>query len=147
MGEIVSVFFAKENTEKQDMLVISYEGNEVTYTKQDFNQITHAYCCSIHKSQGSEFPIVVLPIVKSYYRMLRRNLLYTAVTRSKQFLILCGEDEAFQLGVSRNEDSIRQTNLQPLLRESLDNDIEDPEIPFMKDANIGMENVTPYDFM
>ena len=147
MGEIVSVFFAKENTEKQDMLIISYEGNEVTYTKQDFNQITHAYCCSIHKSQGSEFPIVVLPIVKSYYRMLRRNLLYTAVTRSKQFLILCGEDEAFQLGVSRNEDSIRQTNLQPLLRESLDNDIEDPEIPFMKDANIGMENVTPYDFM
>ncbi|MFP7733236.1 ATP-dependent RecD-like DNA helicase [Priestia aryabhattai] len=147
MGEIVSVFFAKENTEKQDMLVISYEGNEVTYTKQDFNQITHAYCCSIHKSQGSEFPIVVLPIVKSYYRMLRRNLLYTAVTRSKQFLILCGEDEAFQLGVSRNEDSVRQTNLQPLLRENLDNDIEDPEIPFMKDANIGMENVTPYDFM
>ncbi|MQR88478.1 ATP-dependent RecD-like DNA helicase [Bacillus megaterium] len=147
MGEIVSVFFAKENTEKQDMLVISYEGNEVTYTKQDFNQITHAYCCSIHKSQGSEFPIVVLPIVKSYYRMLRRNLLYTAVTRSKQFLILCGEDAAFQLGVSRNEDSVRQTNLQPLLRESLDNDIEDPEIPFMKDANIGMENVTPYDFM
>ncbi|MCM3152845.1 ATP-dependent RecD-like DNA helicase [Priestia megaterium] len=147
MGEIVSVFFAKENTEKQDMLVISYEGNEVTYTKQDFNQITHAYCCSIHKSQGSEFPIVVLPIVKSYYRMLRRNLLYTAVTRSKQFLILCGEDEAFQLGVSRNEDSVRQTNLQPLLRESLDNDIEDPEILFMKDANIGMENVTPYDFM
>ncbi|MEE3893501.1 ATP-dependent RecD-like DNA helicase [Priestia megaterium] len=147
MGEIVSVFFAKENTEKQDMLVISYEGNEVTYTKQDFNQITHAYCCSIHKSQGSEFPIVVLPIVKSYYRMLRGNLLYTAVTRSKQFLILCGEDEAFQLGVSRNEDSVRQTNLQPLLRESLDNDIEDPEIPFMKDANIGMENVTPYDFM
>ena len=147
MGEIVSVFFAKENTEKQDMLVISYEGNEVTYTKQDFNQITHAYCCSIHKSQGSEFPIVVLPIVKSYYRMLRRNLLYTAVTRSKQFLILCGEDEAFQLGVSRNEDSVRQTNLQLLLRESLDNDIEDPEIPFMKDANIGMENVTPYDFM
>lgn len=147
MGEIVSVFFAKENTEKQDMLVISYEGNEVTYTKQDFNQITHAYCCSIHKSQGSEFPIVVLPIVKSYYRMLRRNLLYTAVTRSKQFLILCGEDEAFQLGASRNEDSVRQTNLQPLLRESLDNDIEDPEIPFMKDANIGMENVTPYDFM
>ncbi|TYR82312.1 ATP-dependent RecD-like DNA helicase [Priestia megaterium] len=147
MGEIVSVFFAKENTEKQDMLVISFEGNEVTYTKQDFNQITHAYCCSIHKSQGSEFPIVVLPVVKSYYRMLRRNLLYTAVTRSKQFLILCGEDEAFQLGVSRNEDNVRQTNLQALLRDQLHNEIEDDEVPFMKDANIGMENLTPYDFM
>ncbi|WP_430487427.1 SF1B family DNA helicase RecD2 [Priestia flexa] len=147
MGEIVSVFFAKENTEKQDMLVISFEGNEVTYTKQDFNQITHAYCCSIHKSQGSEFPIVVLPIVKSYYRMLRRNLLYTAVTRSKQFLILCGEEEAFQIGVNRNEDSVRQTNLQALLKEQLVDELEDPEVPFMKDANIGMENLTPYDFM
>lgn len=129
------------------MLVISFEGNEVTYTKQDFNQITHAYCCSIHKSQGSEFPIVVLPIVKSYYRMLRRNLLYTAVTRSKQFLILCGEEEAFQIGVNRNEDSIRQTNLQALLKEQLVDELEDPEVPFMKDANIGMENLTPYDFM
>ncbi|MBM7701417.1 ATP-dependent RecD-like DNA helicase [Metabacillus iocasae] len=147
MGEIVSLFYAKENTEKQDMLVISFDGNEVTYTKQDFNQITHAYCCSIHKSQGSEFPIVVLPIVKSYYRMLRRNLIYTAVTRSKQFLILCGEEEAFQLSVKRNDDGIRQTNLLKLLGEQINNEIEDDEVPFMKDANIGMENVTPYDFM
>ncbi|WP_110111441.1 ATP-dependent RecD-like DNA helicase [Bacillus sp. CGMCC 1.16541] len=147
MGEVVSVFYAKENTEKQDMLIISFDGNEVTYTKQDFNQITHAYCCSIHKSQGSEFPIVVLPIVKSYYRMLRRNLIYTAVTRSKQFLILCGEEEAFQLSVKRNDDGIRQTNLLKLLGEQINNDIEDDEVPFMKDANIGMENVTPYDFM
>ena len=61
MGEIVAVFYAKENTEKQDMVVISYDGNEVTYTRQDLNQITLAYCCSIHKSQGSEFPIVILP--------------------------------------------------------------------------------------
>lgn len=93
------------------------------------------------------FPSLCFQLSKAITGSLRRNLLYTAVTRSKQFLILCGEDEAFQLGVSRNEDSVRQTNLQPLLRESLDNDIEDPEIPFMKDANIGMENVTPYDFM
>ena len=95
MGEVVAVFYAKENTEKQDMVVVSFDGIEVTYTRQDLNQITLAYCCSIHKSQGSEFPIVIsihLPIVKSYYRMLRRNLIYTAITRSKQFLIICGED-------------------------------------------------------
>ena len=65
MGEIVSVFFAKENTEKQDMLVISYEGNEVTYTKQDFNQITHAYCCSIHKSQEVNFPLLCFQLSKA----------------------------------------------------------------------------------
>lgn len=100
MGEIVSILFAKENTDSVDKAIISFEGIEVTYTKQDLNQITHAYCCSIHKSQGSEFPIVILPVVKSYYRMLRRNLLYTAITRSKNFLILCGEEDAFRLGSS-----------------------------------------------
>ena len=100
MGEVVAVFFAKENTEKQDMVVVSFDGAEITYTRQDLNQITLAYCCSVHKSQGSEFPIVILPIVKSYYRMLRRNLIYTAITRSKQFLILCGEEEALRIGVS-----------------------------------------------
>ncbi|MGX1263615.1 exodeoxyribonuclease V alpha subunit [Rossellomorea marisflavi] len=103
IGEVVSIFYAKENTEKQDMVIVSYEGTEVTYTRQDLGQITHAYCCSIHKSQGSEFPIVILPVVKSYYRMLRRNLLYTAITRSKQFLILCGEEDAFRMGVERGK--------------------------------------------
>ena len=73
MGEVVSVFYAKENTEKQDMVVVSFEGTEVTYTRQDLGQITLAYCCSIHKSQGSEFPIVILPVVKSYYRMLQKE--------------------------------------------------------------------------
>lgn len=53
MGEIVSILFAKENTDHVDKVIISFEGIEVTYTKQDLNQITHAYCCSIHKSQGS----------------------------------------------------------------------------------------------
>lgn len=85
IGEIVSIFYAKENTEKEDMVVVSFDGNEITFTKKDFSQFTHAYCCSIHKSQGSEFPIVVLPVVKGYYRMLRRNLLYTAITRAKNF--------------------------------------------------------------
>ncbi|MRX71371.1 ATP-dependent RecD-like DNA helicase [Bacillus lacus] len=151
MGEIVSIFYAKENTEKEDMIVISFEGNEVTYTKQDFNQFTHAYCCSIHKSQGSEFPIVVLPVVKSYYRMLRRNLIYTAITRSKQFLILCGEPDAFQRGIQSREGIERQTTLAAKLSgESLNTELQtlQDELPFsIQDANIGMEGVTPFDFM
>lgn len=155
IGEVVSIFYAKENTEKQDMVIVSFEGNEVTYTKQDLGQITHAYCCSIHKSQGSEFPIVVLPVVKSYYRMLRRNLLYTAVTRSKRFLILCGEEDALKIGVQRADEQARQTSLKERLNnhasDVLQNDEVDEailaEIPFWKDANIGMENISPYDFM
>jgi exodeoxyribonuclease V alpha subunit len=158
IGEIVSIFYAKENTEKQDMIIVSYEGNEVTYTRQDLMQITHAYCCSIHKSQGSEFPIVILPVVKSYYRMLRRNLLYTAITRSKQFLILCGELDAFALGVEREDDFLRKTTLSEKLRSLLDTDVpieeasSDGEIPIEEfllneDPMIGMEGISPYDFM
>ena len=150
MGEIVAIFYSKENTEKQDMVVISFEGNEVTYTKQDLNQITLAYCCSIHKSQGSEFPIVILPIVKSYYRMLRRNLIYTAITRSKKFLILCGEEEALRQGVNRIDDGMRQTTLCIKLQEELEGSKqinEVGEVPLNAEPNIGMENVTPYDFM
>lgn len=159
IGEVISIFYAKENTEKQDMVLVSFEGNEVTYTRQELNQITHAYCCSIHKSQGSEFPIVILPVVKSYYRMLRKNLLYTAVTRSKKFLILCGEEEAFRWGVERNDSLLRKTTLCQKLSEVLankdadskeENSISYPmsEEEWMQiNPMIGMENVTPYDFM
>jgi exodeoxyribonuclease V alpha subunit len=148
IGEIVSIFYAKENTEKEDMIIVSFEGIEVTYTKQDFNQFTHAFCCSIHKSQGSEFPIVVLPIVKGYFRMLRRNLIYTAITRSKRSLVLCGEKDALQMGISNSDSSDRQTSLMLKLSGSVEIDELQKELPFpVQDANIGMENVTPYDFM
>jgi exodeoxyribonuclease V alpha subunit len=160
IGEIVSIFYAKENTEKQDMVIISFEGIEVTYTRQDLNQITHAYCCSVHKSQGSEFPIVILPVARSYYRMLRRNLIYTAITRSKQFLILCGEEEALRIGVERADEEKRQTTLCDKLQNaipaarSIVGSEEDSsqalsyeEELMQTNPLIGMENVTPYDFM
>jgi len=146
IGEIVAIFYAKENTEKQDLIVVSFEGNEVTYTRQDLGQITHAYCCSIHKAQGSEFPIVILPIVKSYYRMLRRNLIYTAVTRSRQYLIMCGEEDALRFGITRCDDGIRQTTLQEKLTAALQLSPQHGELP-LEEAHIGMENVSPYDFM
>ena len=155
MGEIVTIIFAKENTDHVDKVVISFEGIEVTYTKQDLNQITHAYCCSIHKSQGSEFPIVILPVVRSYYRMLRRNLLYTAITRSKDFLIICGEEEAFRLGVERNDETQRRTTLREKLQEiHAESDtkvIEEGESYLDRlmneDPMVGMGDVTPYHFM
>ncbi|QCJ43576.1 ATP-dependent RecD-like DNA helicase [Bacillus sp. S3] len=159
IGEIISIIYAKENTEKQDMIYISFEGNEVEYTKQDLNQITHAYCCSVHKSQGSEFPIVILPITRSYYRMLRRNLIYTAITRSKQSLILCGEEDALRMGVERADELSRQTTLCQKLKESIavkgdDSQEEQTDIEMSYEEElmhvnpmVGMENVSPYDFM
>ncbi|MCM3692316.1 SF1B family DNA helicase RecD2 [Neobacillus niacini] len=160
IGEIISIIYAKENTEKQDMVYVSFEGNEVEYTRQDLNQITHAYCCSVHKSQGSEFPIVILPITRSYYRMLQRNLIYTAITRSKKSLILCGEVEALRMGVERADELSRQTTLSQKLQEmiSVENSSEVEEMEdepglsaeeklMQVNPMIGMENLTPYDFM
>jgi exodeoxyribonuclease V alpha subunit len=160
IGEIISIIYAKENTEKQDMVYVSFEGNEVEYTRQDLNQITHAYCCSVHKSQGSEFPIVILPITRSYFRMLRRNLIYTAITRSKQSLILCGEEEALRMGVERADELSRLTTLSQKLQEMIsvkdspevEENVDEPglsaEERFMQvNPMIGMENLSPYDFM
>lgn len=146
MGEIVNIFFAKENVEQQDIIIVSFDGNEVTYTRPDFTQLTLAYCCSIHKSQGSEFDIIVLPIVKSYYRMLRRNLIYTAVTRSKKFLILCGEQDAFIQGIGRTDDGKRQTTLCMKLK-GIENEelLLDEDLPFQLSDEL--PNLSPYDFM
>lgn len=153
IGEIVSIIYAKENTEKQDMIVVEFDQTEVTYYRQEFTQITHAYCCSIHKAQGSEFPIVIMPVVKSYYRMLRRDLLYTAVTRSSQFLIICGEEEAFRSGVERINEHTRNTTLYDRL---VSEDVLLDETSSLKvltmtnveeiDPMIGMEGITPEQF-
>lgn len=118
-GEIVAISYAKENEEREDQLVVSFDGIEVSYAKQDFNQISLAYCCSIHKSQGSEFPIVILPVVRGYHRMLKRNLIYTAVTRGKAYLIMCGEAQALTTAIHRGEEDQRYTMLRTKLQERL----------------------------
>ena len=114
IGEITAIIFAKENEDQVDKIYVSFDHVEVEYKRNDFIQLTHAYCCSIHKAQGSEFQMVILPMVGQYQRMLQRNLLYTAVTRSKKFLIMCGQYEAFQEAANRQSAS-RQTCLKDLL--------------------------------
>lgn len=96
MGEITGIIYAKDSDDKVDELVIAFDANEVTYKRNEWNKITLSYCCSIHKAQGNEFKMVILPMVNQYYRMLQRNLLYTAVTRSKEMLILLGETSAYK---------------------------------------------------
>ncbi|HET7628361.1 MAG TPA: ATP-dependent RecD-like DNA helicase [Bacillales bacterium] len=125
IGQVTAIIYAKESDDEQDRMVVSFEGNEVTYNKNDLNQVTLAYCCSIHKSQGSEFPIVVLPVVRGYWRMLKRNLIYTAVTRSKEFLILCGEEEALRKAIGRDREDERHSMLRQKLREQLAADVYD----------------------
>ncbi|MEY2349043.1 SF1B family DNA helicase RecD2 [Lentilactobacillus buchneri] len=93
-----------------DKITIDFDETEVTYEKNEWTQFTLAYCTSIHKAQGSEFKMVILPIVRQFSRMLQRNLLYTAVTRASDFLIMLGEKEAFEQCV-RNVSVNRQTSL------------------------------------
>ncbi|MCT3133345.1 SF1B family DNA helicase RecD2 [Lactococcus lactis] len=110
LGQIVELIAAKYTDSKQDELVMDFDGQELTYPRAEWYKITLAYAMSIHKSQGSEFSTVIVPMVSSYSRMLERNLLYTAITRAKQSLILLGEERAFAQAVAR-EGSNRKTYL------------------------------------
>src|SRR5699024_6444302 len=103
IGEIVAIFKANENVDKKEEIVIAYDDLEVNYRRNEIQNITIAYCISIHKSQGSEFSIVILPIVPAYNRRLRKNLIYTAITRSQYSLIICGDKNAFFKGVETTE--------------------------------------------
>lgn len=88
----------------------------MTYLRKDWLKIKLAYCISIHKAQGSEFKLVILPLVRQYRRMLNRNLLYTAVTRAKSLLVLLGEPVAYQEAVAHLAVN-RQTSLQQRIGE------------------------------
>jgi len=83
----------------QDEVLVNFSGNTVKYNKKDLNNLTLAYAVSIHKSQGSEFKIVIMPLVRAYTIMLKRKLLYTGVTRAKEKLILLGDFDAYKRGV------------------------------------------------
>lgn len=110
IGYITELMPAKYTDSKQDEITIQFDGNEVTYPRNEWLKITLAYAMSIHKSQGSEFPVVILPITRQSGRMLQRNLIYTAITRSKSKLVMLGEVAAFNLAV-KNEGASRKTYL------------------------------------
>jgi exodeoxyribonuclease V alpha subunit len=141
IGEIVAIFEEDENTDHVEQIVLSFDGKEVVYEQKDYINFMHAYCISIHKAQGSEFPIVILPIVSSYRRMLRKNLIYTAITRGQQSLIICGEQHAFLQGIQTFDTNKRYTSLTSQLTARLTGvksatNEEDEEI-----------ELSPYDFM
>ena len=96
---------------------IDFDGNQVIYTYEDLANIRHAYAITIHKSQGSEFPHVFLPISKNYYKMLYNKLIYTGVSRAKKSLVLIGEATSFLMAVQNNYAMNRKTSLKEKLCE------------------------------
>lgn len=141
IGYIKHIISNDENEENVE-LIIDFDNNEVKFQESELNEISLAYCISIHKSQGSEFDIVILVLSKSYTIMLRKKLLYTAVTRAKKSLIILGDFEAYKLAVGNTREVIRQTSL----KEKLINDnnmIIIDNYPFEYKP---LKNISPYDF-
>ncbi|MBR2066842.1 MAG: AAA family ATPase, partial [Solobacterium sp.] len=112
IGTLIEILPAKESGVGKTILIVDFQGIFVEYTQENWNNITLAYCISIHKSQGSEYPIVIMPITHQMTGMLQRKLLYTGVTRAKQSLIILGELKAFYRGIEILETHSRQTTLK-----------------------------------
>jgi exodeoxyribonuclease V alpha subunit len=140
-----------------DVLVVDFFGNEVTYKKGDLIHLKHAYAMSVHKSQGSEYKVVILPMFRSYSIMLKRKLIYTAVTRAKEKLILIGELQALKYGVEKVE-AQRQSVLKNRILDAINQPpiktktpkihlIHDKEIPFETLGENIEDGITPYSFM
>ena len=100
-------------------IIIDFDGNIVKYTPSNFNNFRLAYAISIHKAQGSEFDVVIIPIVRNFNKMLYRKLIYTAITRSKKKLYLIGDINALKYAVSNNNSDIRRTSIKDYLQNGI----------------------------
>lgn len=165
MGMVVGFVDKKYTESKREEMVLDFNGKKVYYPRSEWIHLALAYCCSIHKAQGSEYPIVILPLVFAFRRMLKRDLLYTAVTRASQSLVLCGDPRAFYECL-KTTSSTRQTTLKErLLADQKDKNIKKAvsktalsKMPVQEfiltpqlveqqavDPMIGMDQVTPFD--
>ena len=104
---------AIDKTEKE--VIIDFDGRNVTYDYADLNEITLAWATSIHKSQGSEYPVVILPLYTQHYVMLSRNLFYTGLTRAKKLALIVGSEKAVAIAVKQVKQQQRYTRLRKRL--------------------------------
>lgn len=101
--------------EKNRLITVDFEGRVIPYEFDNWDELVLAYACTIHKSQGSEFDAVVMPLWTGHYIMLRRNLLYTAVSRAKKLLVIVGSKKALALAVKNSLSQQRNTKLKEML--------------------------------
>ncbi|MEK7808525.1 MAG: ATP-dependent RecD-like DNA helicase [Chloroflexota bacterium] len=108
--------FLQEVDFEDQRLKIDFEGRTVDYDWLEADELVHAFCISVHKSQGSEYPAVVIPILTQHYMMLQRNLLYTAITRAKKLCVLVGARKAIAMAVKNATVAQRWSGLEARLR-------------------------------
>lgn len=107
-----------------DTIYSDFQGLLIKHTRDEWNEIELAYSISIHKSQGGQSPIVIIPISKSHYNMLARNLIYTGMTRAEKKLVLIGQKYAFEFGIKNNKISLRNTQLKQRIKLLIENRIK-----------------------
>ncbi|WDN89060.1 exodeoxyribonuclease V alpha subunit [Desulfosarcina sp. BuS5] len=109
IGRIIRV-----STEDQEV-TISFDGRRITYDFNDLDELVLAYAVSVHKSQGSEYPVVVIPVLTQHYMLLQRNLIYTAVTRGRRLVVIVGTKKAMAIAVKNDKTHRRYTYLKERL--------------------------------
>lgn len=119
-------FITKVDLEERE-LTVNFDGREVIYDATQLDELTLAYATTIHKAQGSEYPIVVMPFTMSHYAMLQRNLLYTGVTRAKKVFVLIGEKKALSYAIRNEITGARNTKLALRLEKRGERNYEDHE--------------------
>ena len=107
-------FVTKVDAAERELLV-DFEGRSVSYDFGELDELVPAYACSVHKSQGSEYPAVVIPLHTQHYRMLHKHVLYTAVTRGRKLVVLVGSKKALGIAVRRTEERLRISGLRERL--------------------------------
>ena len=105
-----------EEIEGKPCVCVDFDGNTVVYKKENLSELELAYATTIHKSQGSEYPVVIIPIHSSQFILLQRQLLYTAITRAKKHCILVGETKAIYMAIQNQPANDRYTDLEGLIR-------------------------------
>jgi exodeoxyribonuclease V alpha subunit len=94
------------------IVTVDYDGRKIAYSLLELDELVLAYAISVHKSQGSEYKCVIMPVTHQHYIMLQRNLLYTAVTRGKELVVLVGDEDALRTAIKNDRMSRRYTDLQ-----------------------------------
>lgn len=108
-----------QNIDGEGMMLVDFDGRSATYERAELDQLVHAYAVSVHKSQGSEYPAVVIALATQHFMMLQRSLLYTAVTRGKKLVVIVGTKRAVQLAVRNAEAKRRYTWLAERVRTAM----------------------------
>ena len=108
--------FIEQINLEDGVVSIRFDQQLKDYEASELDELSLAYAISIHKSQGSEFPIVVMPIAMQHFTLLARNLLYTGITRGKQLVVLIGQKKAIGMAVRNNKEANRLTKLALRLR-------------------------------